>query len=179
MGYTHTMELYSASKWMNSCHIQPPGCVSQVMPSKRQTHKTAHAMWLPFVWNSWTCRPISDVRNKDCKLWGTELGTGKAHTGSLLSLASEGEAFLLPCMSVTLGFWWYFHVCKVFVKPVLCCNPLHINKKWLHVSQKEAPSRLPPYSANSSPSSCWQIREILSGWVTAGASESQEQILAF
>lgn len=165
---------------MNDCHTQPPGCVSRANAEQKKADtqdSTRHV--IPFTWNSWTCRPTYDVRNKDCKLLGVRASDWEgARAASCLQC--QRWRFSSALDSVTLGFRWYFHVCKVFIKSVLCWNPLFINKEMTaRISKRKHPAASLQYSANTSPSSCWWNRMIISGWVTAGLPEGQEQILAF
>lgn len=160
MGYTHTMELYSASKRNEQLATTTWMCLRQCRAKGRRTNSMPCDS---FVWNSWTCRPISDVRNKDCKLLGTRARDWEGARAAWVAKVSSirGEAFLLPCI-----VWPAFGGISMSVRFSLnqqfyAATHCILIKKWLHGLKKEAPSRLPPILANSSPSSCWQIREIL------------------
>ena len=131
---------------MNSCHMQPPGCVSQATPSKRrQTHKTAHAMWLHLYEIHEHADQSLMLEIRTVSFWGTELGTGKAHGQPAVS-SIRGEAFLLPCIVWLYAFGGISTSVRFSLNQYYAGTHCLLIKKWLHVSQKGSTQRAPSHT---------------------------------
>lgn len=96
MGYIHTMELYSAWKESERLpHTTTWMCLTCNAEQKKADTQDSTCHVTPFTWNSWTCRPTCDVRNKDCKLLGDRASDWEGARAACC-LASEVTLFFCP-----------------------------------------------------------------------------------